>query len=151
MKTKIFKYAIIALFLTGWFSSCTTNKDEEGTIPFVTIANGQDGIFPKQEKIIKTQDEWEAFLKPLGNFVTDYFNETEIDFEKYQIIVVVDSRPTGGWNVYISSIKEYPYRIVVTVSVKTPTGYVTDGFTGPYHVVKMPVTEMPIEFSYLHL
>jgi len=150
MKKVIIQIAAMTLMISGLFS-CTEKEEGIIPIPFKTIGKGDSQtIFSKQEKIIKTQDEWETFLELFGKDYTDSFSETTIDFEKYQIIAVFDCRPTGGWNIHISSIKEYPYRIVVAVTVKTPTGYVTDAFTLPYHVVKMPVTAIPIEFSYLH-
>ena len=136
------------LMLAGLFS-CVSNKNDEG-IHFTTIGKGDYGMGSTQEIIIKTQDEWETLLTSLPKFDTDRFSETVIDFGKCQIISVFKSCPTGGWNVYVSSIKEYPYRIVVTVKVTAPKGAATDGLTSIYHIIKMPVTAMPIEFSYLH-
>ena len=139
----------ILFFVTGCFSSCKQTS-ESGNILFTTIGKGYYGMVPTQENIIKTQDEWETLLSSLPKDAAD-LSETAIDFEKYQIIVVARSCPTGGWNVYVSSIKEYRFMIVVTVSVIVPTGYVSFILSRPFCIVKMPVTEKSIEFSYIYL
>jgi len=161
MTTKIFKYAVIVLLLAGSFSSC---KEKEKCEPFVLIGqrslSGGEGI-PQQAIVIKTQEEWEDFKTVMNteyyqgqNTIkeTDSFSETEIDFDQYQIIAVIDEvRPDMGWSMEIKCMKEHIDKIAVIVQVST----LEKGFSAPltehqpYHIVKIHVTKKSIEFKHI--
>lgn len=150
MKVNILKIAVLLLFLAGSFLSC--EKDDKQKLPIMIIGggNGGGGIDPKQDKVIKSQKEWESLLMALPKSEVDYFSETEIDFNIYIIIVIIDKvRPSTGWSFYVSCIIEYYDRIVVTVNVKAPSGIALTVLTQPYQIVKIPVTTKSIEFHHI--
>ena len=163
MTTNVLKFAAMLLVFAGSFTSC---KDKEKCEPFVLIGksslSGCEGI-SQQDIVIKTQEEWEDFktimntdynqIKSSNYKETDSFSETEIDFDLYQIIAVIDEkRPDGCWGMEIKCITEDTYRIVVTIQVKSS---VSKGFAcvnmehQPYHIVKIPVSTKKIEFKHI--
>jgi len=149
MIVKILKIAAMTLLLSGLFS-CAANKEE--TIPFVTIGSGQCGIWPKQEIIITSQEEWENFILPLPKSEIDRFSETEINFEEFQIIAAIDDiRPDSGWSMAITCIMEYSYFIVVTITVFADiNGVSLSEERRPYYIVKIPASMKRIDFNIKH-
>jgi hypothetical protein len=159
MKTKIFIIAAIMLVLVGSLSSCRKEKCE----PFFLICNnslsGLEGV-QQQAVIIKTQEEWEDF-KTLMNSAyyqgrnidkeTDLFSETDIDFEHYLIIAVIDEvRFDSSSRSTIKCIAEYSEKIVVTIQINSPEKgrFSTNDDRQPYHIVKIPETKKSVEFKY---
>jgi len=162
MKEFFFKVTVIVMLLAGSFSSC---KEKEKCEPFVLIGqrslSGGEGI-PQQAIVIKTQEEWEDFKTVMNteyyqgqNTIkeTESFSETEIDFDQYQIIAVIDEkRPDGCWGMAITCMIEHADKILVTIQV---TSSLSKGFDcimsehQPYHIVKIPITKKSIEFKYI--
>ena len=58
--------------------------------------------------------------------------------------------PTGGYNLEVKSVKEFPDRVIVKVE-RTYSGkncIVTEAFTQPFHIIKIPKTSKPIFYEY---
>ena len=152
MQTNILKISAILLVLAG--CSLLSNEKEK-TLPFTTIGKGilggSEGI-SKQDIIINTKDKWENLKTAMGVQVTNSFIETEIDFDKYQVIAVFDEvRSTGGWEIVITKITEHTEDHVVNVKVNIPSGMAVPLLvTQPYHIVKIPKVLKTIEFKYVN-
>jgi len=147
MKTLNFLCVIAGLIvLTG----CSLSNEKDKSLPFETIAKGTYGYASEQDKKISSQEKWEEFLMTWSKSEIDRFSETEIDFDKYQIIVVIVGCPDTSWSTNIIRITEYSERIIVTVQVKTHGGYAMDTLTLPYHIVKIPVTTKNIDFKHIN-
>jgi len=147
MQTNIFKITSILFVLAG----CTLSNEKDKAVPFATVGKGQYSAGPKQEKIINSQEEWEEFLVAWHKGEIDRFNENEIDFDRYQIIAVVDTvRPSGGWGINITRVVDYSGKIVVTVRVNAPKGPAPDVLTRPYHIVRIPIHSNSIEFKHIN-
>jgi hypothetical protein len=84
----------------------------------------------------------------LGNYFTEnYFTETNIDFNNFMVIVVIDIGYSNvGHSIDITNIVEYETNIVVTLQ-NLQTGNEQSVATQPYHIVKIPKTTKPIVFE----
>ena len=162
MKPYMLKFIALLLIFTKCFFSCI-DKEEHDKIPFIQIGKGSlykytedERVFPKQNRIFSSQDEWERFIITINAYnseVTDQFHETKIDFNKYQIIAVIDEVHWGGaWNIEIGSVIDYSDRIVVTVFVKNNSnGDASPQVASqPYHIVKIPQSTTRIEFKLIN-
>ena len=81
------------------------------------------------------------------NKVSDNFTETKIDFSKFTVIAVFDAVKTSGGHSIELDIKPNTENVVVEVSRKSPDGMATSVMTQPYHIVKIPKTDLPIVFQ----
>ena len=152
MRTNILtsSFLIMGLLLSSCDNSVKENGNKEEDfsveIPFITIAknlnwgSGRDA----KEIVIETQEEWKNLEKPF------YLDEVEIDFDIYQVIVVIDrARVHMGYLVVVNNIAAYPDRVIVTVNQYTPKMWFTVG-SRPYHIVKIPKLNGRFEFKYQH-
>ena len=145
------------------------------TITPVLIAQGELGVrenVAKQNLVIKTQEEWDNLINAMNinslsektqeeqeeldylinvmniNSLSDYyFERTEIDFSKYQIIAVLDGvKSNGGWGIEITDVRENEDSIVVIVQ-NLRKRYFTSISTQPYYIAKIPASEKKIVFQ----
>jgi hypothetical protein len=144
---------ILSLFLS---TSCSNDDDNSVTaqstpITFTEIGkgalfgNGTEGISQSNIVIDNTTD-WQNLMTQMNSFnnVTNEFLETNIDFNTYTVIGIFLEVKTSGWEVEISNIEENTTDIMVS---KTETEAVNSVITQPFHIVKIPVTNKPIEFE----
>lgn len=139
----------MVLMLAGSFS-CRTEKGYSKLTP-VEIGTGIRGVGPKQDLIITSQVGWENLIMAFEKYETDRFSETEIDFDNYMVIAIIDEvRPSTGWSIYIKDITEYSDKIIIIVDIKAPQGIAADMLTKPYYIAKIPVTAKSIEFKHIN-
>ncbi len=150
MKTIIL---ILSVFLA---TSCSNDDDNNVTAQSTPIAfteigkgalfgNGSEGIVESNMVIDNTTD-WQNLMSQMNsvNNVTDEFSETNIDFNTYIVIAIFLEVKPNGWQVEISSIIENVSSIVVsTVEAEG----INLAVTQPFYIVKIPVTNKPIEFE----
>jgi hypothetical protein len=150
MKTLIL---ILSVFLA---TSCSNDDDNNVTAQSTPIAfteigkgalfgNGSEGIVESNMVIDNTTD-WQNLMSQMNsvNNVTDEFSETNIDFNTYIVIAIFLEVKPNGWQVEISSIIENVSSIVVsTVEAEG----INLAVTQPFYIVKIPVTNKPIEFE----
>ncbi|MDR0436766.1 MAG: protease complex subunit PrcB family protein [Bacteroidales bacterium] len=151
MKIQVLKLTAILLILVVILVSC---KKEEKCMSFVTIAQGSlnvdvEEVSLQQGIVIKTQKEWEDLETIMDGMVN--FSETEIDFDKYQIIAVFDKvRYSGIWSIDVISITEHSNKIVVKARAYSLSGSTSPTvISRPYHIVKMPISSKEIELRYI--
>ena len=150
-KTNKINVLAMLLLLVVSFSSCDKREEKNKALSFTTIWKSAFGVGSKQNKIINSQEEWEDFLMAWPKWEIDSFSETEIDFDRNQIIIVIDEvHPDTSWSISITRITEYSDNIIVTVQVKTHDGNRFYVETHPYHIVKIPVITKSIEFIYIN-
>jgi len=141
MKT-LLKITALSAILLG-LVAC--NKEEN--VPFVILAQGDRYGGPDtfgQIIVIKTQEEWER------EFLYQCYNELEIDFSRYQMIIIIDElRPDSRVSISgISSIVKSSNRLIVAM---TEWRVVGDHCSFPgaevqnYYIVKIPTTNKKIE------
>ena len=144
------------LLLAGSFTSCT-EKEKYEQIPFIQVAKGslpQCGdycVYQKINAIFTFEEEWERFKTAIDrdSKVTDGFSETEIDFDKNQIIAIIGEFRTYVWDINITCITEYSDKIVVTVTEENTKGITFPSETQPYQIIKIPILTKRVEFKYV--
>jgi len=120
---------------------------------FVTIGKGDlygngDENIPKQNIVITNQVDWTNLISAMNtrNNVSNRFTETNIDFNRFQIIAVFEEiKHSGGYSIDITEVMEAEDSIIVTVE-NLKTGNFTSVVTQPYHIVKITKSVNPIEF-----
>lgn len=154
---KYIKMKTIVLILSLFLSTSCSNDDDNSVtaqstpITFTEIGkgalfgNGTEGISQSNIVIDNTTD-WQNLMTQMNSFnnVTNEFLETNIDFNTYTVIGIFLEVKTSGWEVEISNIEENTTDIMVS---KTETEAVNSVITQPFHIVKIPVTNKPIEFE----
>lgn len=149
MKTIIL---ILSIFLA---TSCSSDDDGTTTqstpITFTEIGkgalfgNGTEGI-SQSNIVIDNTNDWQNLMTQMNSFnnVTNEFSETNIDFNTYTVIGIFLEVKPSGWEVEISNIEENTTDILVS---KTETETINSVITQPFHIVKIPITNKPIEFE----
>lgn len=149
MKTIIF--SLVVLFTL----SCTNNNDkndfEPQTITPVLIGKGHlpsnNVLYTKQNIVITTNSEWQALLTNFNSIrsnTTATFTETNVEFDKYTIIVVIDNRNSSS-TIDITNIIENNNNIAVTIQ-NLQLGITAD-IASPFHIVKIPKSSKRIVFK----
>ena len=149
MKTIIL---ILSVFLATSCSSDDDNQTAQSTpITFTEIGkgalfgNGTEGI-TQSNMVIDNSTDWQNLMTQMDSYsnVTTQFSETNIDFNTYTVIGIFLEVKPSGWEVEISNIEENTTNIMVS---KTETEAINSVITQPFHIVKIPVTNKPIEFE----
>ena len=98
MNANVFKIIAIMLVLAG----CSLSGEKDNVLSYTTVGKGilggGEGI-PKQNVVIQIQEEWVNLITAMGSNATNILSETEIDFNKDQIIAVFDKVYPYGWGV----------------------------------------------------
>lgn len=147
-------WGIIALILLGgiiWFYS-GTDESEGKSISFETV-EWQDfysGLSDEEDKVVKNQDEWSVFWNKAHSNLQPVPNVPPIDFGDNMIIVTsMGSRSTGGYNTKIEKIIDEGDSIKVFIKETSPGEgcIVSQAFTSPYHLVKIPLLDKSVNFE----
>lgn len=137
--------------------SCRDNNDDEqleskNQINFQLIGKGNltGNYTAQQNTVITNTTQWNNFLVQIdgqNNHPSTDFTETNIDFNQFMVIVVIDAvYPNGGHSVDIKTVEENPQNIEIDVE-KLLQGNVTTVVTQPYHIVKIPKILKPVIFN----
>lgn len=132
--------------------SCSNNEDNKSftpqTINPVLIGQGvnTENVIVGNT-VITNQADWEQLMSLFTPAITNTFTETNIDFNNFQLLVVIDTlRPDTGYSINISNVTENKSNIVTTITSVNSGG----GFTilsQPYHIVKIPRSSKPVIFQ----
>jgi hypothetical protein len=130
MKKRDILLCIPAVLLT-FVLIISCGSDDNGTYPItitpILIEGGEHFGGVQGNFVIKTQAELNNLMCHRSEFWVDsiiaacyqYWAEKNINFDNFQIIAVIDeNRPQTGWDINITSIKEYPDNIVVSIGTK---------------------------------
>lgn len=137
-------------------NSCRNEQEEniesKNQVSFQLIGKGNlmgSSYAPPQNTVITNSTQWNNFLNQIdgpNNHPSSSFTETNIDFNQFMVILVVDAvYPNGGHSVDIMTVDENAQNIEVDVE-KLLQGDVTAVITQPYHIVKIPKIAKPVVF-----
>ena len=150
------KKQVLIVLLAILTFSCNSDEDNSSvaTIESTLIAksnlfgNGQEGI-AQQNMVIRDQSTWESLIAQMNSVsnVTDNFTETDIDFSQYTIIAVFDEIKPNGGHVLDLNVVSNSGSIVVQITDLVLVGDDTGLITQPFHIVKIPVSGLPIVFE----
>ena len=154
------KNSMLLVILSIFMFNCTNNDDDDNdsqpqtttptTISKVCRSLNPSGLddFDDQNTIIKSQSEWESFKNQI-NLNNDLLIESDIDFNQYDVIVVLDQiRESGGYCVevdYVESPSEL--KVMVTKVLPGPNDIFTQMFTLPFYMAKIPKNNLSIVFE----
>jgi hypothetical protein len=150
---KLKKSFLLLFTLFLGLSSCTNNEEPipsftPQNIPFTLVGSGPySGNAVTSNLVIQNNTQWVTLKNELTQNVTNQFTETNIDFNNFFLVAVIDNvRPDTGFVVNINSILEYENNIIVTVtSNNTGSGYQV--LSRPFRIVKIPKSLKPISFQ----
>ena len=144
MKT-LFLAFIMIITLNGC-SSDTSDPFVPVAITPVLIGKGftYDTVTPGN-LVINNQSDWATFLTTMSS-VSSTFVNTNVDFNIYEVIAIVDSqRGSTGYSVNIDSIIENESNITVEYSLLVQDGFID--MVQPYHIVRIPKINKPVIFQ----
>ncbi len=143
---------VLLFLLTSTLISCNKENIEKQYPNYITPVNLAKGatnpVLNNDNYVIKDSTEWNNFLTMIseGINVNYYFSQLNIDFSQDMVIAIIDvAYPTGGWTVDITSIIETSNNIEVTFT-HLNTGNDTMVSEQPFHIVKIPKSNKPINF-----
>ncbi|WP_303317952.1 protease complex subunit PrcB family protein [Flavivirga abyssicola] len=147
---------ILIIFLSILVWSCISDDDNSKMtdVESTLIAkdnlygNGAEGII-EQNLIISDQSNWNDLITQMNsvNNISDNFSETEIDFYEYKIIAVFDEIKGNGGHSLELNIVSNSENIIVNITYFAPKGNATTVITQPFHIVKIPNSDLPIIFE----
>ncbi len=98
--------------------------------------NIDDDLQSRQIMIINNENEYKRLYKHYN----PYENIPYVDFSRYEVIAVIsDVKRTGGYDIKIRNIAEYPDYILIDVIFQEPSEncLVTESLTQPFVFIKI--------------
>jgi len=159
MKKLAFLPIVLALLL-----SCS--NDDEGSDPqpfepydvaYTLVAKGSlygnsaEGI--SELALVITNDiSWLDLMEAINSYNdhSHQFEETEIDFNDYQLLVAFEEvKPNGGWSIDIMKVTEQELQIEVKIE-NLQTGNLASVHTQPFHIIKILKSDKPVVFERIY-
>jgi len=155
------QFFLLILLVLLTYSCGNTNQSQETTDMehmIETLSKGTMGspMLPGQngehEILITNQEDfstlWQQMHQGMGNGEEIV---PEIDFERYMVVgVVMGEMPSSGYSIRIDDIEQQEEHLNVNVlrTEPGPTCINLTVMTYPHHIIKVPATEQPFNFSY---
>lgn len=145
---------IIIVCIATFMLSCSKDSPSDIEPDFIEIAKdilnggGTEGIV-KSNLVIKDISTWTSIINQMDliNKESAKFTETDIDFNRYQVIAVFDKvYGNGGYSIDITNIKENESNLIIKVENLNKGGLLSI-ITQPYHIVKIKKTDKNIVFE----
>lgn len=118
----------------------------QAAVMFTTIGQGAaSDIFDPREAVVRTEAEWQALWK-------DHRPREPvpaIDFSRDMVAgVFLGTRPTAGFQVEIQAVTSSDGIVHVQYAERGPSpgDLVAQVLTSPFHLVRVPRTDSPVEF-----
>lgn len=141
--------ACIAVLL---FAGCATVAGAGDKITFETVDRGaHSGVQEAGATIIHTTEEFARVWAALHRGRRPVPTLPDVDFEREMVAAVFQGQqPTGGYAVAVERIEQLEDRVViqVTATAPQPDDLVTMALTSPYHLVRFPRQDVPLEFQF---
>lgn len=141
-------YLMLSLFvLTG----CSNDDNDviANDVQFTTVGknslSGGENI-PQSNFVFNNQADWNNFINQVDaiNSLSGTFNETNIDFNAFTVIAVVEEIKTSGSEINIVNVMENTNNIHISSEL---TMYASTVISQPFHIIKIPKTNKPIIFE----
>ena len=145
----VFGVYVIMIFL--FLAGCVSVAGEE--VPFVIIDEGDSysGFAEQQGVVVYSTEEWEKLWKQVHASIVPTPELPEVDFDQ-QIIVAVfaGEKPSGGYTVKVDRILQTDEAVTVYVVEDSPEPeeMTITVISYPYQMVKMPYTDLPVDFEF---
>lgn len=168
-KTNTLSVLMLALLLAVLLPtalSCGAEESEGREIPFTRMEKGYSNYYAYEEtgaqstpsffRIVTDQAGWEAFLAKMYPPYSSLAPSLPApDFGSDIVIAAFQGvKPTGGYSIEVTSIKEEEgvVKVYLNVVEPRPSDVVTQAFTSPYDIVKVSRAGLgltgEVEFSF---
>lgn len=147
---------ILVILFTIILFSCNEEQNDINTTDIETTLISKGNLYGageenigQQNLIITNQNTWLSLLNQMDsvNNVSDSFSETAVDFSESIVLAVFDEiRGNGGHSLELN-VSSNSENIIVDIIELNPEGNVTTVMTQPYIIVKMPKSNLPIDFQ----
>lgn len=139
---------VTVLLLAG----CTTVAGAGSRIQFQTVSRGAySAVQEADAAIIRTPEEFARVWAALHRGSRPEPPLPEVDFKREMVAAVFQGQqPTGGYAVAVERIEQLEDRVVIHVTAiqPRPEDFVTMALTSPYHLVRLPRRDLPVEFQF---
>lgn len=140
------------------FNDDDANVGEEEDVAFETLeyddgtpAKGANsGVMSKRLVVVRDVNEFTELWNDHAANVIPQPALPDVDFGTDMVIgAFMGQQPTGGYAIEIEEIRENDAFMVVEVEMQTPGDncVLTQATTQPFHIVLVPDTELPVQFS----
>lgn len=120
----------------------------EGSMPFATVARGEDSRADLDEpRAIVDEEEWQAFWEAHAGGPS---TPPSVDFQKDLVLVgAVGVRQEAGDSVEIRRVLPVDQRTIVTLVERIPGNFCSPAARThvPFHIVRAPRVPLPVEFT----
>lgn len=134
------------MLLIGWMISGCVDA-----VPFETIEQGFDsGYRDRAAIVVRTLEEWRQVWERHTTLRLPQPEKPPVDFDREMVIAVfLGDRSTGGFAIEITRIKQRVDGLHVRIEETAPPqdALVTQGFTSPYHLVRIGRLDRPVTFD----
>jgi UDP-galactopyranose mutase len=154
-KLVVLSKKLLLTFITFFLlTSCSNNEEVESSsftpqnIPFTTIGSGPySGNAVTSNLVIQNNTQWNNLMNQLTPDVTNQFTETNIDFNNFFLVAIIDGvKPNTGYSVIITNIVENENNIIVSINHNN-SGSGFNVLTQPFHIIKIPIQTKPFVFQ----
>ena len=139
---------VTVLLLAG----CATVAGAGSEIQFQTVDRGAySGVQQADATIIRTPEEFARVWAAVHRGARPEPPTPDVDFEREMVAAVFQGQqPTGGYAVAVERIEQLEDRVVIHVTSiqPRPEDFVTMALTSPYHLVRLPRQDLPVEFQF---
>ncbi len=122
----------------------------ELSVPFETLDQGvQSGIRHARKLVIRDGETWAALWREHVAERVPQPPLPQVDFTRDMVIAFfLGEKPTAGYAATIKEIRASLDKLLVRVEVTSPPpgSFVAQVLTQPYHIVKLPRSDLPVEF-----
>lgn len=158
MKTR-FLWLVPALLCLG-ATECRNEGDlgEETDVAFETldyttgspVKGTASGVTSKQLVVVRDIDAFTGLWMDHAAGLSPQPTQPTVEFGTDMVIAAfMGSRSTGGYVITVEDVRENDEFIIVEIEMETPGSGcdVTDGVTQPHHMVVLPDSDKPVQFS----
>ena len=144
------KALTINLLILSVFAACSKDDhDLNKSIEFQTIEkNFYSGIKDPQNILIDNANAWQELWDKTTVWTPDEL--PHVDFTKSMVIAVyMGEKPSGGFDIEISALKESDDAVEVVTKLSIPESGqgVTQALSQPFHIIKIAKTDKKVTFG----
>lgn len=147
MKTSIF--ALLLCIVMGCSNDDDAQPATQNILPTQIIKGhlNYNNTYGNENVVITNSTDWQTLMtnfSTIGVINNTPFSETNIDFQNYMILFVIEMK-NSTTTLDITSIQENSSNIIVEVD-NLQVGLTTD-VAHPFHIVKIPKSSKPVIFQ----
>lgn len=149
---RTFSVCSIAIIFT-LIEGCQKEDEPRPVLTKLTAGEWKEYYWDQEDAIITNQSDWTGIVTQLNNTLKISGNpeieETTIDFNKYQVLMVFDGiKGSAGYSVDVTNVAEDDATITVSVLHDGPVNPSVKEVTQSFVIVKIPNRNKPVVFDH---